>query len=335
MNKVSVIIPCLNEEHFIIRCLDSVLKNNIREELEIFVVDGMSKDRTREIVKEYEQRHNSIYLLDNPRRSAAAALNVGIKKSTGDIIIRLDAHAVYSENYFAKSIECLKKYKAANVGGIIKTIPRRDTLIAQAIALSMSHIFGVGRSFFRIGSKKTRSVDTVPFGCFRRDIFDKIGYFNESRPRNEDIDFNARIRRVGEKIILSPEIVSYYYPRGTLKDFWKHSFDNGYKTASHVDFYNSFLSLRHFVPFFSVFALIALIIVSFFNSIILFILLALLSFYVALSIYFSFRIALKEGNIKYFFVMPFIFALLHFGYGLGSICGSTKLWKNNKYTKDR
>ncbi len=320
--KVSIIIPCRNEEKYIACCLDSIIKNQtFQGEKEIFVVDGMSTDKTKNIVKEYEEKYGFVHLVDNPKLIAAAALNLGIKRSSGEIIIRLDAHTSYSENYIAKCLETLQKYAAANAGGSIKTLPSDNTLLAKAIAFSISHIFGVGRSFFRIGSKKARYVDTVPFGCFRRDIFDKIGYFNEDQPRNEDKDFNSRILKAGEKIILSPEIVSFYYSRGTLKSFWKHNFDNGKKTTSQISFDNLFLSLRHFIPLFCLLSFAVLAVLSFFYQPFIFIILGLIIIYIIFSLSFSFQIAIRERDIRYFFVMPFIFFLLHFGYALGALWG--------------
>ena len=261
MIRISIIIPCRNEEDFISGCLDSIIEDkDLHTEMEILVVDGRSKDKTREIVSQYKEKYDFIHLVDNPKLTAAAALNTGIRKAKSDVIIRLDAHTTYSKDYIKKCLEYLEKYDAANVGGIIKTLPRNDTLIAKAIALSISHIFGVGGSFFRIGNKETRYADTVPFGCFKREIFNKIGYFNEHQPRNEDIEFNARIRKAGEKIILSPDIVSYYYAKGTLKDFWKHNFDNGYKVTNPIESCMKFHSLRHVVPLIGFLGLIFLLI---------------------------------------------------------------------------
>jgi len=323
MITVSIIIPCRNEEDFIAGCLDSILDNNrdLHSEMEILVVDGMSEDETRKIVSRYTEQYPFIRLVDNPRLIAAAALNIGIREARGDIIIRLDAHTVYSRDYIIKSMEYLKKYDAANVGGIIKTLPRNDTLIAKAIALSISHIFGVGRSFFRIGNKENRYADTVPFGCFRRDIFNKIGYFNEEQPRNEDIEFNARIRKAGEKILLSPEIVSYYYARGTLKEFWKHNFDNGYRVTNPLSSCMKFHSARHIAPLVAFTLLACLLILSFWNPSVWYLIVILFAAYLVANLFFSVRIAAHEKRLVYVFIMPAIFVFLHLGYAAGSMWG--------------
>lgn len=330
LKTVSIVIPCLNEERYIARCLDSVLHNEYAEGIvEIFVVDGMSTDGTRDIVRSYEARTSKVRLLDNPGRTAPAALNVGIGQASGDIIVRLDAHTTYSPDYIRKSVETLNEYGAANVGGIIKTLPSRDTMIAKAIALSISHFFGVGLSHFRLGKHVIKYVDTVPFGCFRRELFDRIGMFDETLPRNEDIEFNRRIKKEGEKIVLTHEIVSYYYARGTLNEFWKHNFDNGFRVTAFLADGKINCSLRHMVPMLSLVLLAALALGCFRYSACCWFLAGLCGLYVTASLYFSFKTSLRQKNPLYIFLMPFMFAYLHVSYGLGTVWGTAKscgLW---------
>lgn len=321
--KVSVIIPCLNEEDYIAQCLDSVLANDYpNEDMEILICDGLSKDSTREIVGEYSKKFNNVRLLDNPNKLTPAALNVGIKNARGSIIVRLDAHTVYSADYISKSVELLEKSEAANVGGIIKTIPSKSTILAKSIALALSHFFGVGLSFFRIGSKRQRYTDTVPFGCFRRELFDEIGLFDEQRPRSEDVDFNERIRKSGKKILLSPQIISYYYSRGTLKKFFLHNFDNGRMVTIHI--FNSRSnphSWRHFIPVFCLLMALTFLLLSFFNHEYFYIIGGLVGLYLILDSYFSFKTAIRQKNPLYFFSMFFIFPFLHLSYAMGSVYG--------------
>ena len=172
--KVSVIIPCLNEEYFIGKCLDSLIDTDYLINLiEIIVVDGHSEDRTIQIVKQYQKKYPFIKLLDNPKKFTPAALNKGIQAAQGDIIIRIDAHAVYPKEYIPQCIANLEKYNADNVGGIVKTFPVKNTLIAQSIAIALAHPFGVGPRGFRTArnNETPRAVDTVPFGCFRKNGF--------------------------------------------------------------------------------------------------------------------------------------------------------------------
>ena len=144
---VSVIIPCRNEEKFIADCLDSiVLQDFPKNNLEILVIDGMSEDKTKQIVREYENKYSFVKLLENPNKITPSGLNVGIKAAKGNIIIRMDAHAIYTNTYISQSVHYLDRSGADNVGGVIKTVPLRKTLIARAIAVSLSHFFGAGSS---------------------------------------------------------------------------------------------------------------------------------------------------------------------------------------------
>lgn len=219
---VSIIIPSRNEERFIDKCLDSILEQNYsKKNLEVLVVDGKSEDKTKEIVNKYSKKHSFIKLLDNPKKFTSFGLNIGIKEAKGEIIIRMDAHAGYENDYVSKSVKYLKEYNADNIGGIMKTLPADNSLVAKAISLVLSSCFGAF-SFFRVGSKKPKEVDTVFGGCYKKQVFDRIGLFNESLIRSQDMEFNLRLKKAGGKIILHPEIKSYYYPKTNLRDFLRH-----------------------------------------------------------------------------------------------------------------
>jgi glycosyltransferase involved in cell wall biosynthesis len=192
---VSIIIPCRNEEKYIGKCLDTLLKQDYpKDDLEILVVDGASEDNTKEIVKGYSQKYPFIRLLDNPKKYTPFGLNIGIKLSKGKIIIRTDAHSGYEKDYVSKCVKYLDEYKADNVGGGIKTLPAQNTIQAKAIAIVLSHHFGVGGAVFRKGAQKLVEVDTVFGGCYKKDVFDKIGYFNENLFRTQDLEFNMRLK---------------------------------------------------------------------------------------------------------------------------------------------
>ena len=190
---VSIIIPCRNEEKFISKCLDSIVAQDYpKDKIEVLVVDGRSTDRTREIVKEYIQRYSFIKILDNPKKITPVAMNIGIKRAKGDCILILSSHSKIDTNFVRKNILNLQKYHADCVGGIIITLPASKSLLCQSIALALSHPFGVGNAYYRIGSKKPKFVDTVPFGCYKKEVFEKIGLFDEELIRNQDDEFNLR-----------------------------------------------------------------------------------------------------------------------------------------------
>jgi glycosyltransferase involved in cell wall biosynthesis len=226
---VSVIIPCRNEEGYIARCLDSILASRYpAHRLEIVVADGQSSDGTRSILVRYAALHPSIVLLNNPTRTTPAGLNVAIRAASGDIIIRMDAHVLYPQDYIPRLVAALEETGADNVGGVLETVPAEDTPVARAIALGLSHRFGVGNSYFRTGIREQREVDTVPFGCYRREIFDRIGLFDEELIRNQDDEFNFRLILRGGRILLLPDVLCRYFARRSLAQLARMYYQYGY-----------------------------------------------------------------------------------------------------------
>jgi len=313
---VTVIIPCRNEEKFIGKCLDSIIANDYPEErLEALVVDGMSEDETKEIIKKYTNKHSFLRLLENPKKITPAAMNIGIKNAKGNVIIKMDAHSLYPKDYISKCVEYLERSGVDNIGGVLKTIPFKNTIVAKAIAISFSHIFGAGGSYFRTGSKESREVDTVAFGCYWKKTFEKIGLYNEKMAKIEDLELNYRLRKAGGKIMLFPDIMAYYYPSSeNFKDFFLHNFTDGIWSTYPLK-YGFKVSLRHYLP-------------------LIFVLTLPLSVwpYLLLSLFFSLQIATKEKAFRLFFLMPLVFAVRHFGYGIGSILGIMKLLFPSKVT---
>lgn len=322
---VSVVIPCLNEEAVIGKCLDSLLGSDYsKDSIEVWVADGMSDDRSREIILEYSRRFPFIHLIDNRKRTQQAALNLGIRHARGDLIIRMDAHCAFAENYISECVRHLNVWGADNVGGRLITMPRENTVLGRAIAMAMSEPFGVGNSRFRVrrdpGDVEPRWVDTVPYSCYRREVFERIGVFNEQLDRSEDAEFHRRMRDAGCKTLFVPSIVSYYYARSDLKSFWSHSLDNGY-WAVIPTFYTGRLvvSLRHLVPLLFVTGLLALgmlaavlpsLVTPFF---------LLVGCYGLVNAWVSVVLSVREGDLRYLPVLILVFAALHVGYGLGSL----------------
>lgn len=319
---VSVIIPTLNEEDFIDKCLDSVITQDYsRSTMEILVVDGMSKDNTRKIVQDYMAKYPYIRLLDNPKAITPAAFNVGIKNARGNIIMIMGAHSTYKKDYISKCVQYLFDYQADNVGGILIIIPRVETVVARIIAEVLSSAFGIGNSAFRIGSKEVKWVDTVFGGTYRREIFDKVGLFNENLSSSQDLEFNLRLKKASGKILLAPDIISYYYVRSDLISFTKNNLRNGFWAVYPLKFVRMPFKIRHYVPFLFVFSLIGSIFLSIFWWRFIFLFLLISGLYISISIYFSFRIASDKKDWRYFMLLPILFTLLHVVYGIGSLLG--------------
>lgn len=318
---VSVIVPCRNEKEFIAQCLDSIIMNDYPKiNLEVIVVDGASNDGTKDIVNEYCRKYSYIHILDNQKKIQSAALNIGIMNAKGEIIIRMDAHNRYEEKYISNCLKYLHKYKVDNVGGVCVTLPGKNNLLAKSIALGLSHPFGVGNSYFRIGTKEPKYVDTVPFGCFRREIFNRIGLFDEDLVRNQDDEFNLRIIKNGGKILLVPEIVSYYYARESLLKLWRMYYQYGYFKPLVVRKIGAVLTMRQLIPSIFIASLLFSGIMSLFVQKLIWVFLPLILTYMCANLAFSFLIALNKGFI-YMCFLPIVFSTLHFSYGLGYLKG--------------
>lgn len=323
---VSVILPTRNEQKHLSKCLDSLVANDYpKEKMELLVVDGMSQDRTREILNSYKVHFPFFQILDNPCKVTPFAWNIGIKNSKGEILVLIGAHASYSPNYISKLVDYLIKYKADNVGGVRKSLPGDKGIIAKAIALSLQSFFGQGDSYFKIGVKEPKLVDTVLGGCYRREVFDKIGLFNEKLVRSQDLEFNIRLKKAGGKILLVPDVVTYYYARSDLKAVFLHNIDDGIWITYPLKFIKILFRPRHYFPLFFVLSLLITGILAFFYQIFRWVFSFIFLSYLLASLYFSLRIALKEKDICLFLAMPLVFASRHFGYGIGSIIGLFKL----------
>ena len=250
---ISVICPIYNEEKYITKCIDSIIEQDYpKEDLEILFVDGMSTDRTREIVANYQANYPFIHLLDNPNKIVPYAMNIGIKAASGEIIIRLDGHALYPNDYFSQIVEWHKKLPDAwNVGGVCDTKVVNSTPVSEAIAMVMSDKFGVGNSTFRTGTDADYiKVDTVPFGAYKAFVFDKIGLYNEQLVRCQDIELNKRIAHAGGSIYMVPSIHCTYIPRDNYKAFARNRYLTGFwviKTCF-ITKTTKNLGLRHFIP---------------------------------------------------------------------------------------
>ena len=246
---VTVIVPCRNEERYIARCLDSIAATTYPvERLEVLIADGRSDDRTREIIASYTARHPWMHLIDNPGRIVPTALNVGIRRARGELVVRMDAHAEYPREYLAQLVAAMRETGADNVGGRLVTMPVDSSLTARAIAKAVSHPLGVGNAHFRIGTTRRRWVDTVPFGCYRRELFNRVGFFDEELVRNQDDEFNFRLARRGGRVLLDPAIVVVYYARATLRQLARMYYQYGYFKPLVVRKVGRVMTVRQLVP---------------------------------------------------------------------------------------
>lgn len=324
---VSVIIPCRNELLHIGKCLDSVLDSNYpKEKIEIFIIDGQSNDGTLEIIDTYIAKHPFIKVIQDDKKIISAALNRGIQQASGDIILRIDAHSTVDRDYMVKCIEYLYEYKADIVGGNMVTLARDDGIISKCITTSLSHRFGVGNSYFRISTSKPRWVTTVFNACYRRDVFDRFGLFNEKAFRMEDIELTLRLKKGGGKILLVSEVQTYYYSR-TNFSFVKHVWYDGKCATLSLQDNNlqAVMTLKHLVPLLFVLSLITSSGLALVWPLAQLIPVGIMGLYLTACLLASGQIAVSKKNPIYFFFMPTIFFTLHCGYGLGSLWGLVKV----------
>jgi glycosyltransferase involved in cell wall biosynthesis len=324
---VSIIIPARNEEKFIGKCLESIVRQTYRRDrLEIIVVDGMSTDRTREIAERFKMTSPiSIRIIPNERRVTPVARNIGIKNARGDFICFLDAHAEYSPDYIARCTTHLAASNADVVGGNLSTMPYVPTAQARAIAEVLHHPLGVGGSRFRMGSPTPQWVDAVFGGCYRKGIFSEVGMFNENLIRSQDMEFFIRLKRAGKKILLAPDIECTYYPKQTIKDFFVHNIKDGIWAVYPLKFVRMPLRLRHYIPLFFITSALGLATASIVWTPLLPLFLLCSFFYASIVVGSSFGIAIQKHDPALFLPLIAAFAARHFGYGIGSLVGILKL----------
>ncbi|MDM1408187.1 glycosyltransferase [Myroides sp. DF42-4-2] len=322
MIEISIVCPTYNEEKYIHTCIASLVRQDIeKEEIEVIFVDGQSTDKTVEIIKEYQKQHTWIKLLNNPERIVPYAMNYGIQAATSNIVMRIDAHSHYADNYVSVLKNALLKYDATNVGAVCKTDVLNKNAKTLAIREVLSNPFGVGNSLFRIGVNQITEVDTVPFGCYRKEVFAKYGLYNPKLVRNQDIELNKRIKRDGGKILLIPDTYCTYLARETYQALAKNNYQNGMWNILTVYYTNAMdsLSLRHFIPLLFVLGLIVPFLLSFLwwpfgmLSGLTFVLYFLLVSIISLKAFMS-----KKINVFY---MVLTFFVLHISYGVGSLVG--------------
>ena len=323
MKKITLILPIRNEEEFIAKSLGAVLNQSYPAEyIQILIADGMSTDRTREIIKNLAIKYpeTSLEILDNPAQIVPTAMNIALRQAKGEIIIRVDGHTIIGPDYVQECVDALERTDADNVGG--KMNAKGTNPFAKAVALATSSPFGVGGARFHY-SDKEEWVDTVYMGAWNRSIFEKIGLFDEELVRNQDDEFNYRLRANGGKILLSPKIKSEYTVRSSPSALWRQYFQYGFWKIRVLQKHPRQMSLRQFVPpaftlvFLASLLLIFLPVPPFFTF--------FLPLYLFLNLIASLVISFRHG-LKHLLFLPLIFTMLHLSYGAGFLLGLFKFW---------
>lgn len=320
----SIIMPCRNEERYVREALTSVFANDLpRHQYEVIVVDGRSTDKTPQILKALQDEFPGLVVLDNPNLTVPYAMNIGIRAARGEFVIRIDAHCEYPTNYFSELIRYHKELDADNVGTVMESRVKHSNKKTESIARVLSDGLGVGNAYFRIGADTIREVDTVPFGCYRRELFDKIGYYDERLTKSQDFELNRRVKRSGGHIFLLPHVHITYYVRESFAKLFDKYFRNGMWNILAVRFTGRIgnVGLRNYVPFLFVLANVIGIVGSIAYPPIALAYLPTLALYVGIVAFRSLRINSPRTSFWWIF---WSFIVLHFSHGLGGLVGLFK-----------
>lgn len=317
---VSIILPIHNEAHYIEHSLKAVLSQSYPPDcIEILIVDGMSTDGTREIVERIAKSHPSlIQIIDNPQQIVPTALNAALYHARGEIFIRIDGHCEIAPDYISTCVKHLQEENIGGVGGPITTIG--ETFLARGIAMAMSSNFGIGGAAFRTINNRTVKVDTVAFPAYPRKTIQNYGLFDEELVRNQDDEYNYRIRKHGGSILLCHDIRSKYYSRVTLGKLWKQYFQYGFWKVRVLQKHLRQMRPRQFAPpvfVLSLFLGIMLWIYSPQNSFLFFL---ICGAYLAANLLASIYSSIRYGW-RFFLIIPIVYAILHISYGLGFLTG--------------
>jgi len=325
---ITVAITCYNEEKYIEGCLRSVLAFNKPEgeDIEILVVDGMSEDRTRQIVKELQKEFSEVQLIDNQERYQVYGINLAIDKARGKFLAWLGAHAVYPKDYLTVLYQTSLRSKADNVGGILKTLPGSSSYSGHLVQAISTHRFGVGSSGFRVGQRKEKYADTVPFGFFKLETLKEIGKFDERLIRCQDYELNKRIIKQGGKILVNPEVQVEYFNQPSMgKYIKKQIFIQGpYNPYAWYIARHSF-NFRHAVSAVFTGSMLIAIVLSFFFLWARIVLFGVMGLYFFLALISSVQQAIRYKKPLDILVLPFGFLAFHVSHGLGVLLGVTKL----------
>jgi glycosyltransferase involved in cell wall biosynthesis len=318
---VTVIMPVRNEEDFIAESLGAVLAQDYpAARMEILVTDGMSTDRTREIVRDLAARHpeHAVRLLDNPRRIVATGLNLAMRVARGEVIARVDGHCRIARDYLSRCVAHLERGDVEGVGGPINTVA--STVCGQAIAAAMSSPFGVGDSAFRTVKDRTLLVDTVAFPAYTRRAIQLAGDYDEALVRNQDDEYNYRLRKLGGRILLAADVRSDYHSRTSLPALARQYFQYGYYKVLVMRKHIRQMRARQFVPSAFVSAILVTAIGSPFGGVARAALLAVLGMYGVATVAASLASA-RHGRWHLLGWLLMAFPVLHIAYGLGFMAG--------------
>lgn len=317
MPDVTVIVPCYNEQDTIHLLLASLCNQTYKlADFEVVIADGMSSDRTREVISEFHQANPQLTLriVDNPRRNIPAGLNCAIAAAQGKWIVRLDAHSMPCPDYLERSVAALERGLGDNVGGVWDIRPLGKSAQARAIAAVAAHPLAVGDAHYRHGSRP-QLTDTVPFGAYARTLIDRIGGYDEALLTNEDYEFNTRVRLNGGRIWLDPAIRTVYFARSNLGALWRQYWRYGFWKARMLRSYPQSLRWRQAIPPLFVAGLFTGTILAIFWPLARYMLVGVILLYLLILVGAGLQIAWKKNDLALLPVVPMAIAVMHLAWG--------------------
>jgi succinoglycan biosynthesis protein ExoA len=321
---ISVLMPVRNEGAFIERSLRSVLAQNYpSNRMEVLVADGMSQDDTRKVIDGLQQKHPNLKLVDNPGQIVATGLNLALQEARGEIIARVDGHCEIAPDYLTNGVQHILNEKVEAVGGPLETVGQ--SYVAQVIATAMSSRFGVGGSGFRLNNGTTQFTDTVAFPIYTRAVIDRAGPFDQELVRNQDDEYNYRLRKLGVGILLAADVRSRYYSRSTLRRLFSQYLQYGFWKIRVLQKHPRQMQPRQFVPLVFVLALFISLALWPVFTVAGYLAVPLMASYSATALLASALTAQKK-SWKLLPLLPIAFAILHVSYGLGFVIGLLRFW---------
>lgn len=320
---VSIGVVALNEE----KCLPDLfldIKNQTypHEKIEVILINGMSTDRTKEIMEDFENKNDfyKVSIIDNPKKIQSAGWNLVIKNFIGDALVRIDAHASIPKDFIEKNVKVLESGEYVS-GGRRPNIIDEDTNYKKMLLEAESSMFGSGIAPFRNTSGK-KYVNSMFHAMYKREVIESVGLFNENLLRTEDNEFHYRIREKGYKLCYDDDIISYQHTRNTFLKMLKQKKANGMWIGLTVSICPKCLNFYHFVPFAFLIALVLSIISLFFTK---YLFLLVFGSYLIVNLTMSAFSIFKGKFNPYNLLLPFVFFLLHLSYGYGTLVGFCKI----------
>jgi len=323
--KVSIIVPCYNEQATIRLLLEALRAQTFPcADMEVIISDGMSTDQTRDLIRAFQQAHADFHVsvVDNAVRNIPSALNQAIRASRGEILVRLDAHSMPIAEYVERCVAAHQADKGDNVGGVWEIRRGAETWVAEAISHAAAHPLGVGDAMYRLKASEG-AVDTVQFGSFKRSLIEKIGLFDETLLANEDYEFNTRVRESGGVVWLDPSIRSIYFSRSSLSalaaQYWRY----GFWKWRMLKRYPHTLRWRQALPPLFVLSLIVLSVLSLAGAPFYYLFLALVILYFSVLGLAGMKMAFEKRRLLLACGLPLAIATMHLSWGAGFLWSGT------------